>query len=304
MNSYSKSYDPKSITGSEVKSYAVKRVNPFIGVYQIIETSGGRAISSNGIVWEIELRTERSGMWGSLNINKKEAVYYRFGLWSKDDGLVNRPLAPHLDRDPLTLQCNILIACIEESLAQLPFEIVDNHELWLFDSKNHNPLALLASHMDGAKPALPEAKFWKACLGANGVQSQHRYPFTRELEQLVEQAASTNITKHWVKRLDDNSGIYFTRGEEVKINKLPCYGLTENWSCKEDALLVKNYIDWIAPSLLTLQNLTTRQRDYLENCLHVQAISVEHHWHLYPVLLNEAKIKAARVQCQLQKING
>ncbi len=58
----------------EIQAYAIRRVNPFIGVLQVIETEGGRAISSNGVVWEIELRTERSGMWGSLNKQTKEAV--------------------------------------------------------------------------------------------------------------------------------------------------------------------------------------------------------------------------------------
>ena len=89
----------------EVQAYAIRRVNPFIGVLQVIETEDGRAISSNGVVWEIELRTERSGMWGSLNKHAKEAVYYRFGLWSAEDGLVKRPLAPHLTPGPPDPRC-------------------------------------------------------------------------------------------------------------------------------------------------------------------------------------------------------
>jgi len=59
---------------TEVRAYAVRRVNPFLGVLQVIETPGGRAISSNGVVWEIELRTERSGMWGSPNRNTGSPV--------------------------------------------------------------------------------------------------------------------------------------------------------------------------------------------------------------------------------------
>jgi hypothetical protein len=157
----------------EIQAYAIRRVNPFIRVLQVIETEGGRAISSNGVVWEIELRTERSGMWGSLNKQTKEAVYYRFGLWSAEEGLVNRPLAPHLDKGPLTKQCNTLIECIEERL----------------------PLAVLASLKPGDKPPSPEAKYWKSCLGANGVASQYRFPGARNLEQLVERTASSNIRK-------------------------------------------------------------------------------------------------------------
>jgi len=35
-----------------VRAYAIRRVNPFLGVLQVIETEGGRAISANGVVWE------------------------------------------------------------------------------------------------------------------------------------------------------------------------------------------------------------------------------------------------------------
>jgi hypothetical protein len=263
----------------EIQAYAIRRVNPFIGVLQVIETEGGRAISSNGVVWEIELRTERSGMWGSLNKQTKEAVYYRFGLWSAEEGLVNRPLAPHLDKGPLTKQCNTLIECIEERL----------------------PLAVLASLKPGDKPPSPEAKYWKSCLGANGVASQYRFPGARNLEQLVERTASSNIRKYWVNRDEDGSGVLERNGECIKVYKFPGFLICENWPNEEDISLVNNYIAWIAPSLLSLRHLDKTERDRLERHLNVQAVSVEHHWHLYPEAVDERKLTAARVQCRLQK---
>ena len=66
-----------------VSCYAIRRVNPFLGVLQVIETAGGRAVSSNGVVWNIEIRAERATGWGSLNQNKTQVAYYRYGLWSK-----------------------------------------------------------------------------------------------------------------------------------------------------------------------------------------------------------------------------
>lgn len=285
----------------DIKAYAIRRVNPFLGVLQVIETEGGRAISSNGVVWEIELRTERSGMWGSLNKHTKEAVYYRFGLWSADEGLVNRPLAPHLDRDPLTIQCNILIGCIEERLQYIPFKLIDSRELWLFDKEERQPLVLLASLKSGDKPPSPEPKYWKSCLGANGVASQYRFPDASYLEKLVERTASTNICKYWVNREHDGSGILERNGERIKVSELPSFLISENWPNEEDISLVSNYIAWIAPSLLSLQHLSKSERDRLESHLNVQAISVEHHWHLYPNTVDDKKLTAARVQCRLQK---
>ena len=285
----------------DIQAYAIRRVNPFLGVLQVIETAGGRAVSSNGVVWEIELRTERSGMWGSLNQHIKEAVYYRFGLWSAEEGLVNRPLAPHLDRDPLTIQCDILIKCIEQRLQYMPFKLIDNRELWLFDKDQQQPLALLASQKHGDKALYPEPKYWKSCLGANGVASQYRYPGATELEKLVERTASTNICKYWVNREDDGSGSLQRNGESIKLNDFPRFLLSENWSGDEALTLVNDYIAWITPSLLSLQHLGKADRDLLESYLNVQAVSIEHHWQLYPDVVDEKKLKAARVQCRLQQ---
>ena len=285
----------------DIRAYAIRRVNPFLGVLQVIETDGGRAVSSNGVVWEIELRTERSGMWGSLNQHIKEAVYYRFGLWSAEEGLVNRPLAPHLDRDPLTIQCDILIKCIEERLQYMPFRLIDDRELWLFDKDRQQPLALLASQKQGDKPLSPEPKYWKSCLGANGVASQYRYPQATQLEKLVERSASTNIFKYWINREADGSGTLEHNGQTIRENDLPCFLLSESWSNDEALSLVNDYIAWIAPSLLSLQHLGEAERDRLESHLNVQAVSIEHHWHLYPDVVDEKKLKAARVQCRLQR---
>jgi len=285
----------------DIRAYAIRRVNPFLGVLQVIETEGGRAVSSNGVVWEIELRTERSGMWGSLNQHIKEAVYYRFGLWSAEEGLVNRPLAPHLDRDPLISQCDILIKCIEQRLQLLPFKLIDNRELWLFDRDQQQPLALLASQKQGDRPLSPEPKYWKSCLGANGVASQYRYPQATQLEKLVERSASTNIFKYWINREADGSGTLEHNGETIRENDLPCFLLSESWSNDEALALVNDYIAWIAPSLLSLQHLAEAERDRLESHLNVQAVSIEHHWHLYPDVVDEKKLKAARVQCRIQK---
>jgi len=285
----------------DVKAYAIRRVNPFLGVLQVIETEGGRAISSNGVVWEIELRTERSGAWGSLNQGVKGAAYYRFGLWSADEGLIHRPLAPHLDGGELTSQCDFLIECVEARLQYIPFRLIDNRELWLFDRHDKQPLVLLASLVPGSKPPSPEPKYWKSCLGANGVASQYRYPDSIMLENLIERTASSNICKHWITRDQNGSGMLEENGERIKQDEFPSFLICEDWPNEDDATLVKDYIAWIAPSLLSLQHLSKIERHRLEGYLNVQAVSVEYHWHLYPETVDDKKLTAARVQCRLQK---
>lgn len=292
---------PTLNTAATVRSYAVRRVNPFLGVLQVIETQAGRAISANGVVWDIEVLAERSGGWGSLNRNDTQLAFYRYGLWSLHDGLVSRPLAPHLESDPLTHKCNHLIACIRERLDHLPFELEDHRELWLFDKDRELPLALLASATaDGSLPS-PEPRYWSSCIGADGVPSQRRFPGSAELESQVKQRAGFNIKKHWITRRRDRSGTIDGRDEILPASLFPPFLITEDWPEPAQADLVSQYIQWIAPSLLTLQHLSNAQRQRLEQSLTTQAVSVEHHCQLYPEIVDQTLIKAARVQCRLQQ---
>jgi hypothetical protein len=289
-------------TGS-VRNYAIRRVNPFLGVLQVIETRAARTISANGVVWDIEIRAQREAEWGSLNRDTQQLAYYRYGLWSLEDGLLTRPLAPHLDSEYFMQQSSLLIDCIRERLGQLPFRLEDRRELWLFDRDDRQPLALLASaRPDSVLPAT-EPRFWTASIGTGGMPSQHRYPATSELEALVRQRAGFNINKHWVSRHDDGSGTIEASNIHMDAAAFPTFLLTEDWPEDGQVKLASDYIEWIAPSLLTLQQMGRHERERMENSLNVQAVSIEHHWHLYPEILDDNCLSAARVQYRLQKVN-
>jgi len=281
------------------ESYAIRRVNPFLGVLQVVKTPDGRAVSTNGIVWDIEIRVDHIAGWGSLNENCHETAYYRFGLWSQEEGLVYRPLAPHMGSDPLTQQCQDLIDDVQARLDQIPFPLLDHRELWLFDPNDDNPLALLASESPNAIPVSPEPKEWKVTLGANGVPSQHRFPDTSKLEKLIKERGGFNLNKRWVNRLADNSGIVESDQRHLAAEAFPSFLIRQDWPESEQEQLVDDYIEWIAPSLLTLQRLRDDDRLYLEKALMHQAVSIEHHWHLYPMAIDQTLIQAARVKCRL-----
>ena len=149
----------------------------------------------------------------------------------------------------------------------------------------------------------PEPRYWSASIGAEGVPSQKKFPESRELELQVKKAAGFNIKKYWVRRHADGSGVLMHTDEVIEAGDFPAYLISESWATEEQSERVSSYIRWVAPSLLTLQSLSTAQRQRLEECLHVQAISVEHHWQLYPQLINQDALKAARVQAQLQLAN-
>ena len=292
---------------SDVKSYAVRRVNPFLGVLQVIETSGGRAISTNGVVWDIEVRAPCGSDWGSLNnkqnLNDIKTAFYRYGLWSLDDGLVSRPLAPHLDNDPLAEQCTLLIHCIKQRLDALPFQLMDSQELWLFDEQGNRPVALLASAIPGVKRPSPEPRYWSSHIGADGVASQFKFPDAAELLLQVKQLAGFNTKKYWIVRQPDGSGVFELTEQQISAEVFPPFLLTEEWGDEQQEELVTSYINWIAPSLLTLQGLSQQQRIRLEQKLSIQAVSIEHHKQLYPEVVSQECIVSAQVQCKLQKAN-
>jgi hypothetical protein len=74
--------------------YAVRRVNPFRGVMQIIESEEGRALSCNGIVWEILIRATNDSAQGGVDQVDTRKTYYRFGMWSMAHGLMKRSDSP------------------------------------------------------------------------------------------------------------------------------------------------------------------------------------------------------------------
>lgn len=286
-----------------VRSYAVRRVNPFRGVMQVIEAEEGRALSCNGMVWEILVRATQGNILSSPGGDNNKKTYYRFGMWSMDDGLMKRSNSPVAGQDyfELASKCEALTEYVREHHHQLPFDLEDNLELWLFDSDNQRPLALLSSLTPGASLPSPESRYWSSCIGPSGSPSQRRFPQSRDLESQVSQRAGFSINKYWIKRLPGGDGILANTASSIPADQFPVLLLDENWVNDEEQHRAREYIKWISPSLLTLQHLDKDTRTRIEKNLNVQAISIEHHWHLYPEIINQKLLKAARVQSQIEK---
>ena len=89
-------------------------------------------------------------------------------------------------------------------------------------------------------------------------------------------------------------------GEAISAHQFPVLLLDEHWANDEDHRRAGEYIKWISPSLLTLQHLDRGTRARIEQNLNVQAISIEHHWQLYPEIIDQKLLKAARVQSRIE----
>jgi hypothetical protein len=281
--------------------YAIRRVNPFLGVWQVIKLPAGRAISSDGIIWDIQILAERRTAWGSLNQAAKTHSYYRYGFWAETQGLKTNPVPPGLDRQHLIAASEELIHHIREHSGSLPFPLMDTRELWLLDQEKQLPLVLMASVERDQSSTFSEPGNWSASLSGYGLPGLGRFHAAAELEAIVRKRAGYNSLKLWVKRQPDGSATTQDGKEHIlPASMFPPYLIRQDWDDEAAANLVEQYISWIAPALLTLQQLSKHQRHYLERRLQTSAASVDHHWQLYPEMTDENLINTARVQAHIQ----
>lgn len=291
-------------THADVHCYALRRLNPFLGVVQVVETHSGRAISSNGLVWDVQLLTEGPVEWGSLASGTRGKAWCRYGLWSEREGLASRPLAAHNKDRHLREDSEHLIDQIRLNLDRLPFALTDRRELWLLDAERQEPLALLHAMSPDANPPRPEPRYWSGCLGQQGVAGQRRFPDIVELESQVKARAGFNVSRAWVTWNPEHTAISAADSSLSRENGFSAFGIREDWPDKEDQERVLRYIEWAAPAFLTLPYLSDTQRTWLESSLSDQAVSIEYHWRLYPKILDTNKLTAARVQAGLQSSEG
>jgi len=287
-------YEPESL-----RCYALRRLNPFLGVVQIVETPKVRASTSNGLVWHIELQ-DGGGSWGSLNAMPGEQGWYLHGLWSEREGLVEAPVgAARGSRRARDYSMRLI-----ERIAgmALPFDLVDRRELWLLDADQGLPLALLdATRPAGRPPVQGVSRRWVGCFGSDGVAGQRRFPAIAELERQVRERAGFNLRRLWVEWDEGRRAVHTADGEALPVDSFPPLGLREDWPTPVQRQRAADYFRWTAPSLLTLPWLDDRRRCWLEDSLHHQACSIEYHWRLYPRVLQPERITAARVQTRMQE---
>lgn len=303
-------------------AYSLRRVNPLEGVIQVLERDAARAISRDGIDWEIQVETESPNtLWGSLNAGKAVRRFFRFGTWSKRQGLWRVPVNPLLDIGEMIEEAQDLVAALEARLEELPFPAVDRFELWLLDTQSR-PLALLATTDDPLRIADLRPQPWQAApLAEHGFRSlvldgeparaqdaQNPRRHAAAVEALVRQAAGVNPVQQWFERDAQGGGHGLPHrapaalaGRVLAAAEFPELPWRSEWAGERDAALMADYGAWSAPRLLALQGLGDPTRAALEAAARRQAEAVEALFRLYPRILDRSLIDAARVEAQLRR---
>ena len=302
--------------------YSLRRVNPFEGVVQVLEIDAARAISRDGVEWEIQIEAESPNtLWGSLNAGTAVRRFFRFGLWSRKRGLWRLPVNPILNVGEMLAVSDALLAVLQASLDEVPFSPADRFELWLLDTQAL-PLALLATtdHAERLPDLRPQP--WQAApltdhgFHSTALECEPTHPgeldnprrHATTVEALIRQAAGHAPLQQWFERAPTGHGRGLPHrvpaalvGRELPPECFPELPWRERWDSHRDDALIADYVEWSAPRLLTLHGLSDATRARLEAAARQQALAVDALFPLYPRILDHGFVDAARVEACLRR---
>ena len=298
----------------EPRCYAVRRVNPFDGVLQIVETHAARAYSHDGRVWQIQVLTERPDhTWRSFSTVAPVEQFFNFGLWDADDGLHKIPANPVMDIGGMTRAAQRLCDTLATLTTDLPFALIDDYECWSTDYHGH-PVALLATTeradlMQDLRIGRWQATrvadhgFVSTALIAHDIPAHGPLGPREHAERLERQVRQLGQHKAWFRRRDDGSGerLSTAAGPAENLVPLPALGLVLDWQHDLERALVEDYVAWLAPRLLLLQHIDDATRTRLEHLACQDAVELAARFRLLPRIVDTARLEAARVEARLRR---
>lgn len=292
-----------------MSGYATRRLNPFSGVLQVVQTASARAFSDNGVVWRLQVMAARpEHTWRSAD-QQPQRELFNWALWSPERGMYRVNANPLMDLGAMQQAADELIHRLEAGLPELPFELTDRFEHWCCDAHGR-PVALIGSAIDaryavGSPDATwhataPDEKgFESKTLASAGIPDNDGVlprSHAQYLENEVHHRAPLRI---WFERQADGSGRRLDASQAPDIADFPTLGIETHWQDSLVAGLVRDYIAWLSPLLLLLP-LEHEHRTQLERLARAQAVQVAEHYRLYPEIVQPALIEQARVEARLR----
>jgi len=303
--------------------YSIRQLNPFRGIVQIVRSSTARALSSDGIVWRLQIRSDLEHIpWGLVDNPNVLKAYHLYGIWTERDGLTRLPIHPVIDVDRANLEASTLIASLQ-NLPEMPFPLKDNIEFWLRDKNSGLPLSLIASICE--QDPLPDSldPHWLPSMpGENNLtikrvdsntlnnssiltgKSAHEY-----LASIVMRQCNKPPQGYWIKRQADGSGLVYSNITNYPLPSptvlaaryFPRHMLSIDQFIEQERPVLQQYIKWLAPYLLTLQTLDDETREQLEVDAFKRPMVLHIVHRTLPKVINRKLLNAALVEAELRK---
>ena len=302
-----------------VNCYSQRILNPFRGVMNIISTGGADAVTIDGRNWvfyihdNFDCPTDDPEEFFQI-----ELPDIRFADWNKNTGLKRSPLIASYHYSEIQAIGQALLDAVVQYADLCPFPFEDKYELWLLDNKTSEPLALLDSACNITDLNNPDNLTWEAGLRCKqefmkeSSLANEQYNSAGEfLNQIINNRAGNNPSAQWFYRNRFSYGKGLTGinlnqqlvGRELSARIFPKMLVQQQWQDKTKESLIEAFINWLSPYLLVLDFLRDTQRETLELAAKNYALLVDQMFLLYPKVINQHAINAARVEARMRKSN-
>jgi len=276
--------------------YALRRLNPYRGVVQVVDVGEALALSYDGLIWH--LRADDGYGWNRP-----------IGVWVEGEGLK----LGHAQE-----QAELLSAL--ETRPALPFPLADQLELWLLNKETGLPMALLAAERPSRhSPQAIDPEWHPFVLSYTGFRSStlaardegNPYagtPHRDTLSRLVNQAARPYAAAQWFRRNAEGGGEGLEglrlepgwQGRSLTAEAFPELIVSESWNNRLEQSVINDYHLWLAPLLLLLPSLSDATRERLEAAAIARPRWLLKAHRLLPKVVGADRLKAALVAAKLE----
>jgi hypothetical protein len=275
-----------------INAYSQRLSPPFSGQAQIAESDRARAITMDGLMWEIHFTRGASGGAGRGYL-KHQRSYVRVAHVSQDwvRRVHKEGSEENREVDERILELTAFLAD-----AVLPFPVADEHEYWLLDPKDESPLALIFTCIDAEQmTSFPDHPEWTALPAAvmpiersEEELSRGVPPVNYQVEQLVAGRAGTRPKAQWFRRQAADS------------DDFPPLLLREDWPDEAAHDLCQRYVQRQSPRLLMLHGLEHDKRLRLEQAARANVMEVARFHSTYPEVADTELMSAMRVEARIR----
>ena len=298
--------------------YSQRLLNPFRGTINCIRYKSAEAVTADGIQWDIYV--SHDGLLKGLPYNPNTQVSdIRYGSWSRESGLKRGPLYPSDDFKMLEEIGTRAYQHLIKVHGDIPYPFQDTFELWLLDQAGQ-PLVLLDSALEQAAIDLEQTPTWQPGLncrrtftslaaGELGIDTTQDGAVADYLAAYVNGRSGTPARAQVFIRSPDGRGTGSTginlpeelQDRVLEAQQFPLLLLDTRHHDMAHSQLINDFICWLAPWLLLLPTLDAGTRRACEQHARVQPLTIARLYRLYPEILDQALIDAARVEARLRR---